>query len=78
MILEIDEFHHIAVDTYMVRRVAFRLRARAGRSVNSFAYHHEELDRGGARAYQAKRIVADPQAIANFDALPRPKRPPGR
>ncbi len=39
---------------------------------------HEDENEPEKPFYQQKKIKADPKAMANYDALPRPKAPPGR
>lgn len=69
------------VDVYMLKEVA-RSDQRGGRirgsKLKGGADSLEGFAQSGRPVYEAPRIKAEPAAIANFDALPRPKLPPGR
>ena len=69
---------HIAVDVFIESQLG--LQRRGSQASKKFALHIEDMDRGETRppAYFARKIRPDPKAIANYDALPRPKKPPGR
>lgn len=63
---------HVAVDKFMSHELA--LRPNDGPSYDPLTYGCEK----DAAVYRAKRIKVDKKAIANLDALPRPKLPPGK
>ena len=62
---------NVAVDVFVDREMG--LAAPTGK----YDYELEERDRHADRpAYAARKIRPDKKAIAHFDAMPRPKKPP--